>query len=104
VHDPWTACSLRLERPLPGDELPVPSQDRVGGHDRCDLPQDAPTEALAFRREASALVVRQPEAAPLQLLSVDAVLLPEVLDDLLLVAVDPSREGHEQQSHGGEVG
>ena len=35
-----------------------------------------------------------------QLLPEDAVLLHEVLDDLLLVAVDPSSEGHEQQPQG----
>jgi len=51
---------------------------------------------LALRREATALIVGQPDAPPLQLLPEDAVLLHEVLDDLLLVAVDPSSEGHEQ--------
>ena len=35
-----------------------------------------------------------------QLLPEDAVLLHEVLDDLLLVAVDASSEGHEQQPQG----
>src|SRR2546428_14185369 len=49
-----------------------------------------------FARETSALVVGQPDAPPLQLLPKDAVLLHEVLDNLLLVAVDPSSEGHEQ--------
>jgi hypothetical protein len=39
---------------------PVPSQDRVGGHDGRDLPQAPSTEALALRGEASALVVGQP--------------------------------------------
>jgi len=45
---------------------------------------------------APSLIVGQPDAPPLQLLPEDAVLLHEVLDDLLLVAVDPSSEGHEQ--------
>src|SRR2546425_10450487 len=34
----------------------------------------------------------QPDASPLQLVPEDAVLLDEVLDDLLLVAVDPSSD------------
>lgn len=50
----------------------------------------------ALHGEASALVVGQPEAPPRQLLLQDPVLLHQVLDDVLLVAVDPSREGHEQ--------
>src|SRR5437899_7805576 len=95
-HRPGTAGPLRRERPLPGDQAPVPAQDRVRCHDGRDLPQDPTTEWLALRRETSALVVGQPDAPPLQLLPKDAVLLHEVLDDLLLVAVDPSSEGHEQ--------
>jgi hypothetical protein len=82
----------------------VPSQDRVGGHDRGDLPQDPATEAVALRGEASALVVGQPEAAPLQPRLEDAVFLDQVFDDVLLVAVDPSREGHEQHLQGVEIG
>ena len=39
-----------------------------------------------------------------QLLPEDAVLLHEVLDDLLLVAVDPSSDDHEQQPHGLRIG
>jgi len=87
-----------------GDQPPVPSQDRVGCHDRCDLRQYASTERLALRREASAVVVGQPHAPSPQLLSKDTVLFDQVLDDSLLVAVEPSSEGHEQQSERGEIG
>jgi hypothetical protein len=66
--------------------------------------QDPATESLALGREAAALIVGQPEAPPLQLFLEDAVLLHQVLDDLLLVAVDPSGAGHKQQPQGGEVG
>jgi hypothetical protein len=55
-HDPRTAWSLRLERPLPGDQVTVPPEDCVGGHDRGDLTQDASTES-ALRREAATLVI-----------------------------------------------
>src|SRR5262249_3623930 len=54
------------------------------------------TEALAFRGEASALVIGQSEAAPFQLPLEDPILRHEVLDDVLLVAIDPSGEDHEQ--------
>jgi hypothetical protein len=73
----------------------VPSQNRVGGHDGRDLPQDPSTESATCRREASALVVGEPEAAPLHLLLEDTVLLHQVLDNVLLVAVDPSSERYE---------
>jgi hypothetical protein len=60
--------------------------------------------ALALRGEVSALVVGQPKAAPLQLFLEDPVLLHQVLDDVLLVTVDPTREGHEPQPQGREGG
>jgi fatty-acyl-CoA synthase len=104
LHDPWTAWPRRRERPLPGDQRPVPSQDRVGRHDGRDLPQDPSTEAVALRGEASALVIGQPEAAPLQLPLEDAVFFDQVFDDVLLVAIDPSGEGHEQHLQAGDIG
>jgi len=48
-------------------------------------------------REPTALVVRQREPLALQLLSQDVVLLYEVLNDVLLVAVNPSGDRYEQQ-------
>ena len=74
----------------------MPPQDRVGCHDGRHLPEEPATELLALGREAPALIVRQPEAPSLQLLPENMVLLDQVLDDLLLVAVDPSSEGLEQ--------
>ena len=82
----------------------MPAQNRVGRHDGRDLPQDPPAESATLRREASALVIGQPGAAPLQLVLEDPVLLDQVLDDVLLVAVDPSRQGDEQHLQGVEVG
>jgi hypothetical protein len=74
-HDSGTAGSPGGERPLPGDHVAMPPEDRVGGHDGRDLPQDPATESAPFRRKASALVVGQPEAAPRQLPLEDPVLL-----------------------------
>jgi len=50
---------------------------------------------MPFRCETAALFILQPQAVALQLLSENAVLLYEVLDDVLLVAIYPSGEGHE---------
>jgi hypothetical protein len=95
LHDPGAAWPRRRERPLPGDQLAVPPQDRVRRHEGGDLPQQPAPESAAFGGEAAALLVGQPEAAPVQLPLEDPVLLHQVFDDVLLVAVDPTREGHE---------
>ncbi len=47
-------------------------------------------DALALRYETPTLFVREPEPPPIELLLEDAVLFDEVLEDLLLLAVDPS--------------
>jgi hypothetical protein len=52
---------------------------------------------MPLRREAAALVIVQPQAMGVQLLSENAVLLAEVLDDVLLVAIYPSGKTHEQK-------
>jgi len=52
----------------------VPPQDRVGRHDGRHSPQDPATESLALRREASAMVVGQPDASAFHLLFEDTVL------------------------------
>jgi hypothetical protein len=101
---PGTAWPLRRERPLPGDQLAVPPQDHVGRHQGGDLPQEPSPESSAFGGEAAALVVGQPEATSFHLPLENSVLLDQVFDDLLLVAVDPTREGHEQHLQGVDIG
>jgi hypothetical protein len=82
----------------------MPAQDHVGRHDGGDLAQDPATKAAPFGSEVSALVIGQPGAAPLQLVLEDPVLLDHVLDDLLLVAIDPPREGEGQHLQRRESG
>src|SRR5439155_6084598 len=90
LHDTGTPGPLRPDGPLPRDQPLVPAQHRVGRHDRRHLPQDPATEPVAPRREAATLVVGQPYPPPSELLNEDTVLLYQVLDHLLLLAVDPS--------------
>jgi hypothetical protein len=45
-------------------------------------------------------VIGQAEAAARQLVPENPVLLDQVLDDMLLVAIDPSGEGHKQDLQG----
>ena len=49
-------------------------------------------------------MVGQPKAPPRQLRLEDAVFLDQVFDDVLLVAIDPSGEGHEQHLQGVGIG
>src|SRR5207245_11694732 len=87
LHEPGTPRPPALRRPLLGNQPPVPTQDRVRRHDGRHLSQNLATESLAFRREAPALVVSQPDPPPPQLLPKDAVLLHQVLDHVLLLAI-----------------
>jgi hypothetical protein len=52
---------------------------------------------MPLRRKPAALVVGQPEAPALELRAENVVLLYEVIDDFLLMAVNPPSERHEQQ-------
>ncbi len=70
-----------------------PSRTRTRTHgrdDRCDGGERASTESLSLCCEASALAVVQPQPSSAELLLEDAVLLDEVFDGVLLVAVDPA--------------
>src|SRR5262249_31632796 len=69
-----------------------------------DLAQEPAAESAAFGGEASALVIGQPEASARQLAFEDSVLRHEVLDDVVLVAIDPSGEDHQQHLQGGGGG
>jgi hypothetical protein len=57
-----------------------------------------PTEHLSLHSEAAPLVVGEPEPAATALRAEDAVLLEQVVDDRLLLAVDPAREQEEEES------
>ena len=50
-HDPGPPLPASLKRPIPGDQSPVPAQDRVGRHDRRHPPQEPATKSPALRGE-----------------------------------------------------
>ena len=60
-----------------------------------------PTEHLSLHSEAAPLVVGEPEPAATALRAEDAVLLEQVVDDRLLLAVDPAREQKEEEGERG---
>ena len=87
---------------LPGNQPPVPAENRVRRDDAGDLRQNPPAEYLASHRESTALGVGQAKWTWAKLLPEDPILLPEILDHVFLVAVHPAsgREYEEAQSVG----
>ena len=87
---------------LPGNQPPVPTENRVGCDDAGDLRQHPPAEFLASPRESTALGVGQAKWTWATLLPEDPILLPERIDHVFLVVVHPAsgREYEEAQSVG----
>ena len=84
---------MSLVGPLPGNELPVPTEDRIGCDERCDLRQGSPSDGFASHGQAASLVVGQPEASATKLLLEDSVLLAEIFDDRILLTADSAGQG-----------
>ncbi len=60
-HDtPASRAATSASVVLLGDQCPMPGQQRVRRHDCRDVPQHAPAEYLSFRRQPTALIVREP--------------------------------------------
>ena len=87
---------------FPSDQCPVPAQDRIRGDDARNLRQDPPAEFLAADGESTTLDVGQAKRSRAQVLPEDPILLPEILDEIGLVAVHPAseRENEELQRRG----
>ena len=89
---PTGAAVVRL-----GDQSPVPAENRVRRDDAGDLHHDAPSEFLAAHGESTALGIGQAKRPRAQVLPEDPILLPEIRDQIVLVAVHPAsaRENEE---------
>ena len=96
-----TGASLLRAGVFLGDEAAVPAEDRVRGDDARDGPEATPTEGLSLHRQAAPLIVSEPEPAATALRAQHAVLLEQVVDDRLLLAVDPAREQKEEEGERG---
>ena len=83
--------------PVPGDQLAMPPENRIRSHDGGQLLEYLPPEDLAFDSQAPALVVVEQDSFLSELLSEDSILRQEVLDGVLLSAVDPACKDQEQQ-------
>src|SRR5262249_43408270 len=73
-----------------GHEPAIPPQDRVRSHDAGDGPQKAPADDVAFHGETSALIARKAQSSGWLRRPKNSVLLEQVLDDRLLLSIDPT--------------
>ena len=80
-----------------GDQSPVPTQDRIRGDDARDLRQDPPAEFVTAHSESMTLGVRQAKRPRAQVFSEDPILLPEIVDQIVLVTVHPASEREDEE-------
>ena len=93
LHDSrptWSALWPLI--PLGRYELPMPSEDRVGGYKPGQIQERLSPDSLAGDGEPTPLVIREPDPSIAQLPEKDAVLLPQEVDRRLLVTIDPACE------------
>ena len=78
----------------------MPPEDGVGGHDGRKLAEESVADGVALRCEAAPFVVGEPERLLPELLAENVVLLVQVLEDVLLLAVQPAGEGRNEEEMG----
>jgi hypothetical protein len=103
-QNPTTAASLPRMRPLARHELPVPSQQRVRRNNRrknCATLLD-PVGALAWPVVACR-VVGEPQTPLTNLPPKDAILFDQIGERRLLLAIEPTADGQQQESKDSHV-
>ena len=74
-------------RPLPHNELPMPSQDRVGCHDARDLIQELPSQAMPTDRQPSSVVIGESEPLTTEMASKNPIFFDQIRDRVVLLAI-----------------
>src|ERR1039458_3939489 len=98
LHDARpTGASRMAVVPFTCDHFSLPSQEAI----RCDqgmkFVQDLTSKRVRFSGESTALGIGEANASPTEALREHAVLFLEIRDHVLLMALDPPGEHHEQQ-------
>jgi len=81
-----------------GDQLPMPSQERLGSDDGGNFMKDATAQLFGLGCQAPTLVVVQTETLVPELLPEHPVLFAEVIDRVALLLTQPSGDRNQQQS------
>ena len=106
VHAPWAARSATAAAVVcPRDQLSMPAEEGIGRDQGVPVTAYPSPEALGLGGPAPALGVGDPEPARTELLSEDAMLCLERVNDVTRLLVDPARDGHDEAlQHVGEPG
>lgn len=82
----------------------MPSQNSVGSDDASKLAEKPPAWHFAFHRQPSPLTVGETKPLILELVLQNSVLFLEILNDCLLMVVDPASQGEQEkvQRRGGD--
>ena len=75
----------------------MPTQNRIGRHDAREFLEEFVPQRLPFDRQPPPLVIIQQNALLASFFAKNLVLGSEILDDLLLLPIDPIRQNDEQQ-------
>jgi len=78
----------------------VPSQEGFRCDDTGGFCQEFPAERLTLYREPTSLVVREAKLPPAKPSFEDSILFEQVDDSGLLLALDPTSDGDDQQRQG----
>ena len=85
-----TRAALLRAVVLPGDQQAIPTQNRLGRHDAGDVGEAPSAEGLAFHGQTASLVIAEANPAGTVRRTEDPVLLAEVINDGLLLSIDPA--------------
>ena len=98
VHDRWAARSATAAAVvLPRDQLSMPAEEGIGRDPGVQVTAYPSPEARGLCGPAPALGVGEPETARTELLSEDAMLFLERVNDVTRLLVDPARDGHDEE-------
>ena len=82
---------------FPRDQLSMPAEDGIGRDQGVPVTAYPSPEARGLCGQAPALGVGEPETARTELLSADAMLFLERVNDVTRLLVDPARDGHDEE-------
>ncbi len=100
VHDPWAARSATAAAVvLPRDQLSMPAEEGIGRDQGVQVTEYPSPEARGLCGQARRWV-GEPETARTELLSEDAILFLEIVDDVALLLVDPPSNGDDEALQG----
>ena len=78
----------------------MPTKDRVRREQRSELSKQPAPEYLALDRQSTALFIVEQDSSLTEFFFEDSILGHQMLDDILLFAVDPTRENDETELPG----